>query len=63
MNQLISPKDLYAQLSGETPPTVIDVRGEEEYRTGHIAGAAHIPAGDIGESLAQIPKARPVVAY
>lgn len=63
MNQLISPEDLYAQLSGEHPPTVIDVRGEEAYRTGHIAGAAHIPADDIGVSLAQIPRNRPVVTY
>ena len=32
MNQLISPEDLHTQLSGENPPTVIDVRGEEAYQ-------------------------------
>jgi rhodanese-related sulfurtransferase len=63
VNQLISPKELYAQLSGQNPPTVIDVRGEGAFRAGHIAGARHIPADDIERSLAQIPKDRPVVAY
>ena len=41
MNQFISPGDLHTQLSGEHPPVVIDVRGVEAYRAGHIAGAAH----------------------
>jgi rhodanese-related sulfurtransferase len=62
-NQLISPEDLYTQLSGENPPPVIDVRGEEAYQAGHIMGALHIPADDIGVSLAQIPRDRPVVTY
>lgn len=63
MDSLISPKELRAQLSGQNPPTVIDVRGEEEFRAGHIAGARHVPADDVERSLAQIPKGRPVVTY
>lgn len=57
MNQLMSPEDLYAQLSGENRPNFVDVRGEEAYQAGHIVGALHIPADDIGASLAQIPRA------
>jgi rhodanese-related sulfurtransferase len=63
VNQLISPEELRTQLSGPNPPTVIDVRGAEAYRAGHIPGATHIPADSVERSLAQIPKGRPVVTY
>jgi len=63
VNPLISPQELHAQLSGETSPIVIDVRGEEAYRAGHILGARHLPANELEQSLAQIPKDRPVVPY
>ncbi len=63
MNQLISPKELHTQLSGENPPTVVDVREEEAFRAGHIPGARHIPADDLEKLLVQIPKERPVVTY
>jgi rhodanese-related sulfurtransferase len=63
VNQLISPRELRAQLAGQTPPTVIDVRSEEEYRAGHIAGALHVPADDVEQFMAQTPRDRPVVPY
>jgi len=55
------PQDLQEALSGDTPPTVIDVRGEKAYRAGHVAGAVHIPADEIERSLERIPRDRPVV--
>ena len=63
MDHYVSAEDLHTQLSGENPPTVIDVRGEEAYRAGHIPGTAHIPGEDIEMSMTQIPKGRPVVTY
>jgi hydroxyacylglutathione hydrolase len=63
MDELISPQELRAQLAGPNPPTVIDVRGDEAYRAGHIAGARHIPGDELAESLAQIPRDKPVVTY
>jgi len=63
VEQLISPEELHAQLSGQHPPTVIDVRREGEYRAGHIAGARHIPAEELEQHLPQIPRDRPVVTY
>jgi rhodanese-related sulfurtransferase len=63
MDPLISPHKLRAQLSSPDPPTVIDVRGEDAFRAGHIAGAQHIPIDDLKQRLAEIPKDKPIVTY
>ena len=63
MDELISPDELRAALAGPNPPMVIDVRGAEAFRAGHIAGAVHIPADEIERSLDRIPRDRPVVTY
>lgn len=36
----------------------LDLRDAADYRTGHIAGALHIPAGKIGERMAELEKYR-----
>lgn len=43
--------------------TVIDVRPEEEFRSGHIPGALSIPVTQLERRLVEIPKRREVVAY
>jgi rhodanese-related sulfurtransferase len=63
VNPLISIEELQAERSDETPPAVLDVRGEDEYRAGHIAGGIHVPADELEQRVAQIPKDRPVVPY
>jgi rhodanese-related sulfurtransferase len=63
MDELISPDALHAALAGPNPPMVIDVRGAEAFRAGHIPGAVHIPADEIERSLLKIPRDRPVVTY
>jgi rhodanese-related sulfurtransferase len=42
---------------------ILDVRPEEEYRRGHIAGAHSIPLPELGRRLGEIPRACEVVAY
>lgn len=42
---------------------VIDVRPEEEYRGGHIAGALSIPVAQLDERLGELPARKEVVAY
>jgi rhodanese-related sulfurtransferase len=59
----MSPRELRARLLGPNPPTVVDVRGEEAYLGGHVAGARHIPIDDLERRLAEIPQDRPVVTY
>jgi rhodanese-related sulfurtransferase len=63
MNDLIIPADLVKQLAGANPPLVVDVRDAEQYAAGHIAGAIHIPSGQLAGKLAGIPKTRAVVTY
>jgi rhodanese-related sulfurtransferase len=41
---------------------LLDVREEDEWDAGHIDGAQHIPLGDLGARLAEVPKERVVVA-
>jgi len=41
---------------------LLDVREMDEWDAGHIDGAQHIPLGDLGARLAEVPKDRVVVA-
>ena len=43
--------------------TLIDVRPDAEYRSGHIAGALSVPLETLQRRLRAIPKRQPVVAY
>lgn len=42
---------------------VLDVRGADEYRAGHVPGALNIHAGRIRQNLEQIPQSRPVILH
>jgi rhodanese-related sulfurtransferase len=43
--------------------TVLDVRTAGEYAQGHVPGAVNVPLERLPERLAELPAARPVVAY
>lgn len=62
-DEYISPRELYDLMSTADAPTVIDVRGDEEYAVGHIRGAVHIPGDQLAQRLDEVPANRPVVAY
>ncbi|MBL8156017.1 MAG: MBL fold metallo-hydrolase [Anaerolineae bacterium] len=40
---------------------LLDVRGADEYRSTHIAGAVHIPMGAVPERISELPTAVPLV--
>ena len=40
---------------------LLDVREQEEWDGGHIDGAQHIPLGELGERLAEVPKDKAIV--
>jgi rhodanese-related sulfurtransferase len=63
MDAYVSPQELAEQLRSDRPPTVIDVRGANEYAAGHIPGALHLPGDQLPTRLGEIPADRPVVPY
>lgn len=52
-----------AQRMAEDAVLVIDVRPDEEYRSGHLPGARSVPVAEIRARLHELPADRPVVAY
>lgn len=51
----IESSELATRLAGEHPPAVLDVRTPQEFRKGHIAGAQHIPLGELPRRLSEVP--------
>ena len=41
---------------------ILDVREDDEWLAGHIDGAQHIPLGELGERVAELPKETRIVA-
>lgn len=50
-------------LHTNTPPTVVDVRSEKEWKTGHVAGSLNIPLNHLRERISEIAKDRAVVVH
>jgi rhodanese-related sulfurtransferase len=42
---------------------LLDVRPEEEYRSGHVDGARSVPVTELEEYLEELPRDREVIAY
>lgn len=51
------------ELYGNDDYLFLDVRSKEEYESGHIKGALHIPVYDISDRLDEVPKDKKIIAY
>jgi hydroxyacylglutathione hydrolase len=58
--ELLTAHQLHDRLSGKDGTLVLDVRRENEWLEGHIAGAQHIYVGHLEEQIAEVPDDRPV---
>jgi rhodanese-related sulfurtransferase/DNA-binding transcriptional ArsR family regulator len=58
----VTPDEL-SRLMTNGEVVVLDVRPEQEYAAGHIAGARSIPVADISDRLAELPRETEYVAY
>jgi rhodanese-related sulfurtransferase len=61
----IAPKKLdMMRKDRSTRPQIVDVRTGAEWRSGHIAGAIHVPITELGSRIAslQLDRTRPVIA-
>ncbi|MGB7684598.1 MAG: rhodanese-like domain-containing protein, partial [Solirubrobacterales bacterium] len=54
--ELIDPDELAARVNGPASPTILDVRNTAEYAAEHIPGSLHIPYGDLGGRLDELPR-------
>jgi rhodanese-related sulfurtransferase len=45
----------------ESGALLLDVREPDEWQAGHAPGAQHIPLGELGARLEELPKDRPIV--
>jgi hydroxyacylglutathione hydrolase len=55
---LTNVEALQGSLEGPSAPLVIDVRTAKEWKKDHIAGAMHIPLGELERRAAEIPRDR-----
>jgi rhodanese-related sulfurtransferase len=55
----VEPRDASAKLSDLH---LLDVREPDEWAAGHIAGAQHIPLGQLRERLGEVPKGKTILA-
>jgi rhodanese-related sulfurtransferase/DNA-binding transcriptional ArsR family regulator len=58
----VTPDEL-AQRMTDGEVVVLDVRPEQEYAAGHIAGAVSMPVADLPERLDELPREKQYVAY
>ncbi|HVC34495.1 MAG TPA: rhodanese-like domain-containing protein [Chloroflexota bacterium] len=63
MSDYVDPRTLREQQESGNAPTIVDVRGPEEYAAGHVPGAVNIPEDQLPSHLAEIPRDRSVVVY
>lgn len=53
----VDSNEAHAILAADTAGTVVvDVRREDEWITGHIAGARHIPIDDLADRIDEVPR-------
>ena len=58
----VDPAEGQAMLADDPEGTiVIDVRRDDEWVTGHVAGAIHIPVDDLTDNMDQIPTNKKVL--
>jgi hypothetical protein len=59
----ISARDLWDRLQGGEAILVVDARSLSEFEMEHIAGSVSIPAAEVAQRIAEIPKDYLIVFY
>jgi rhodanese-related sulfurtransferase len=57
----MTPSALAGEIAAGNDIQIIDVREADEWRTGHIREARHIPLGQLGQRASEIDPTRPVI--
>ena len=59
----ITPRELEAQYRGNDDYVIVDVRNQNEWNEGHIAGAERILLGELQENIDQIPSGKTPIVH
>jgi len=59
-SKAIQPETVHKRMQKETL-YLVDVREQDEWEAGHIAGAHHIPLGELGQRLGELPRGRELI--
>jgi rhodanese-related sulfurtransferase len=58
--ETVSPEQA-RKMIGANEATAIDIRGDDEWRAGHIPAARHCPDGNVDEALGEIDEEQTVI--
>ncbi len=56
----IQPVEVHKRLEKEAL-FLLDVREQDEWEDGHIEGARHIPLGELGERMGELPRDKELI--
>lgn len=57
----LSVQEAHTRLQAPPRPFLLDVRETDEYRAGHVSGAALIPLGELAGRLKDLPRQREIL--
>lgn len=57
----LDPATVNSKLAEKSKPYLLDVRQPDEYRQGHISGAALIPLGELPRRTSELPRDREII--
>ena len=60
---VMAPEELARTLAGGNPLVVVDVRGPQQFRDGHLPGAINIPLSELEGRAGELDPAAPTVFY
>lgn len=60
---VMAPEELARAIAGESPPVIVDVRGPQQFRDGHLPGAINIPLSELEQRAGELDPAAPTVFY
>jgi rhodanese-related sulfurtransferase len=60
---VITPEELARMLAEGSPPVVVDVRGPQPFRDGHLPNAINIPLSELERRAGELDPAAPTVFY
>lgn len=59
----MTPEELARSVAGGNPPVIVDIRGPQQYRDGHLPGAINIPLGELEGRASELDPATTTVFY